>query len=167
MISWNVVKNDINPKGLYTHHINWNPPKGSGFIVQRVEVDDPVGLISGYERPYYEAWRVEDGIVLDEGLEGTDDSFSNCCDGIFDVTEDVQDKMKENCVDHTYVAYNCLVYWAEDDSEAAAEISKWKRANEIQIIMAGKLRASYTDPVGLEKGVERLFKAEFIQDEQA
>ena len=171
-VSWKEIKTDIDPRGLYTHQIKWIPPKSSGFIVQRVEVEDPAHLLSGYEKPYYEAWRVEDGTVLDSDGESVseskyDDSFTNCHDGDWPeneiAIETAERQMKSLGIDHTNVAYYCRVYWVEGGSETAEEVNLWPPGEKIGIIMAGKLKASYVEPKGIGEGVDRdTFRAIFV-----
>lgn len=160
----------VDERGSFTHQIKWVPPKGSsGYIVQYVSVDDPLCLIKeSYDKPYYEAWRVENGIVIYDFNTDTyyDDSFSNCYDGLLkgDIAENNLKKMKAHNVVRTHIAYNCMVYWTDVNTTAAKEIDSWKRGIEIDICMAGKLKASYEKPSGLGEGKERIFRADFIAD---
>jgi hypothetical protein len=128
-----------------------------------VEIDDPVNLLEGsYDRPYYEAWKVVDGVVIheDEGPEYYDDSFSNCGDGFFmnTVAENNAKKIRTVGVQKTYVSYNCRVFWVESGTVAYRTVEQWKPADQIGIKMAGKLRASYDATIELDEGKERKFQ---------
>lgn len=171
MIDWKTIDYDVNPLGSFTWSIKWILPKTSGFIVQRVEIDDPMNLLEGsYDRPYYEAWIVVDGVVIheDEGPEYYDDSFSNCGDGFFMniVAENNAKKIKTVGVQKTYVSYNCRVFWVESGTVAYRTVEQWKPADQIGIKMAGKLRASYDAAFELDEGKERKFTAEFCVAEE-
>ena len=164
-IDWKVVYEDVNPLGSFTCQVVWLPPAGNGFIVQYVSVDDPLRLLPNYDCPYFEAWKVQNGKVIHEGRgsDEYDDSFSNCADGFnrLNVGEKNADKIKAAGLQYSHVTFNCKVFWVEEDSEPYDTVSNWKRANEIGITMAGALRASYDAPSGLDKGMERLFVANF------
>lgn len=167
MVDWIIKKSETDPQGTYTQQIVWVPPKGSGFIVQRVELSDPLKLLSGYSKPYYEAWKVEDGVVLHEG-EGPvsyDDSFSNCWDGESIgpqiAIDSTQRKLRDKNAEQGKIVYNCLVFWVPRGSLAFDEVAKWPRADKIGITMAGKLRASYDAPARIGVGKPRLFEAVF------
>ena len=167
MITWSIIKNQIDNQGAFTQLIKWNPPNSSGYIVQYVRVEDPMQLLSGYNQPYYEAWRIEDGKVTYDysSEEEYDDSFSNCYNGFsFAVEiakENVEREMKSNNIKETYITYHCIVYFVQDGSLGANEINDWKRGEELGIQMAGKLKASYIAPNNLGLGTEREFKASF------
>ena len=118
MIKIKVVKNDYDPNGTYTHQILWELDKCiSGFIVQRVEIEDPLHIIDNYECPYYEAWDVKDGNIIYDGKRisrSFDDEFSNEQGGIirYSIQEHVQQLMTEKQCDESYIAYRCKVYFA-------------------------------------------------------
>jgi len=165
IIDWKVVYEDVNPLGSFTCQIVWLPPAGNGFIVQYVSVDDPTHLLRNYKKPYYEAWKVQDGKVIHEG-SGTDeydDSFTNCSDGLTRSGEALNsaEKIKAAGLQYSHVAFNCKVFWVEADSEAYNSVNSWKPGKEIGITMAGTLRASYDAISGSDNGIDRLFIANF------
>ena len=171
-VEWKEVRTSVNKYGTFTHQIIWEPPHSNGFIVQYVAVEDEYGLIGNYSSPYYEAWKVKDGIVVHEGAgsDEYDDSFSNEFDGEFipiskSVQSNVQQKMREVGTGEAFVHFDCLVYWVEEGTAGADEISKWKQGKEIGVSMAGTLRASLEAPVGLKSGASRSFIANFTLDE--
>ena len=163
MVDWKVLETTIDPHGSFTHQINWVPPTASRFIVQYVSVDDPLHLLPNYVKPYYEAWRVEDGkVVYDmKSADKYDDSFTNCLDGFIckSVAEDNREKIIAAGVDGTYVEYDCLVYWI--DEEDAADVKNWKTGDIERITMAGKLKASWNPPSHLGEETTRVFRAVF------
>lgn len=167
-INWKVIFDMNDEVGLFTHQIKWIPPENSGFIVQYVELDDPLHIIKNYEKPYYEAWKVEKGKVLHEGTgsDEYDDCFSN--EGDYQITrqfaiDTVQTNMKKNKVAEAFISYNCLIYWVEEGSNAYNEVGEWGKGYDIGISMARELRASYIRPKGLKEGRNRFYKATFKQ----
>lgn len=166
IIKWNIIEEIIDPRGSYTQKITWVPPVLSGYIVQRVEIDDPQKLLYGYVDTYYEAWKVVNGKVVydDNGrILGYDDCFSNCYEGFLcdSVATDNHNILKDRGISNTYISYNCLVYWVDDNNQTSFEISKWTAGNQCGIVMAGELKASYIKPVGLNSGIKRTFRADF------
>lgn len=162
----------IDYRGAYTYQIKWILPINkykNGFIVQRVEIEDPCNIISGYRKPFFEAWRVDDGVVNydDESSIIYDDSFSNCADGfdsyfIDNAIEYTQNQMNKNGVSQTYIVYKCLVYWVNDENEIANEINDWKKGIQNEIIMAGNLKSSYNEPGILSvEDLQRVFRVDF------
>ena len=170
LINWNVIYSENDFEGRYTHQIKWEPPKKSGFIVQYIELEDPIKMTITYNGPYYEAWKVEDGLIVHdtEGPKNYDDSFSNEEGGVFQLTKQLaidgtQYSMKKAGVDNTYVKFICTVYWVDKDSATYAIIDKWKRGyEEGGVQMAHNLRSSYNNPGGLECGINREYTAYFI-----
>lgn len=170
-LSYKVIESEINDQGAYTHQIKWVIPiefDKSGYIVQRVEIEDPCKLLPNYVKPYFEAWRIIDGKIYydDNSPIEHDDSFSNCCDDMKTIfceiaIENTQRKMRENEVNSTYVLYKCIVYWVDDADDCASKIHEWKKGNENNITMAGNLKASYEKPGELVKCFDRVFRAEF------
>ena len=172
-VAWDVVYEQIDKEGRYTQQIKWIPPQESGFIVQYVEVEDSLSTINNYEKPYYEAWKVEDGTVIHEGSGPTeyDDSFSNDGNGEYQICiqfakDAIQNAMKRTDVKSMSIFYNCCVYWVEIGSETYKIIDQWKRGDESGITMARQLRASYDNPGGLVDGTPRTFRADFELNEE-
>ena len=168
MIDWIVIKDEHDSQGTFTHQIKWIPPTRNGFIVQRVEVVDPYKLLTGYEKPYYEAWKVKQGEICyyEESYNEYDDSFSNCWNGdsfgIEIAKETFSKKMEIYKKKTASVKYNCLVYWIEENSISSQVIQNWKRGEEIGIMMAGKLKASYEAPPEIGEGIKRNYSVEFV-----
>lgn len=173
---WTVVKDERDFRGAYTYQIKWNPPVDSGYIVQKVDVEDPVQLLSGFTQPYYEAWKVDNGKVVYDASDPEDnddslyydDSFSNCCNGwdhaVKIAIETARRKMEEKQIQCCYVKYHCRVFWIQDGTIGADEIKRWKTGEEEGICMAGKLKASYNAPKDLCNGEKREFEVNFKLD---
>lgn len=161
MIKIKVVKNDYDPNGTYTHQILWELDKCiSGFIVQRVEIEDPLHIIDNYECPYYEAWDVKDGNIIYDGKRisrSFDDEFSNEQGGIirYSIQEHVQQLMTEKQCDESYIAYRCKVYFAEEGSALYRIVSAWETG---KVSMAGNMLRSSKN-LGVNLGKEE-FKRE-------
>ena len=170
MISWTEIKNEHDPRGTYTHQIKWNPPASSGFIVQYVDVEDPCNILSGYTLPYYEAWRVDEGKVVNEvpGPNDYDDSFSNCWDGEWPATEiaieTAERQMKKAGTNDCFIAYHCVIFWIPANTADYEEVNMWNTGEDAGIRMAGKLKASYVAPKNLTRGQRREFRADFRLD---
>lgn len=168
MVTWEVLKEEIDPKGNFSHQIIWCPPKSTGFIIQRVEVEDPYGLIPGYYGPYYEAWRVVDGAIIYDfdDDEEFDDGFSNCHHGDYPDTviakNTTQRKLREAGVETGSFTYHCLVYWLEDKD--ADDVKTWRNVLNGGVGMAGLLKSSYDPPKNLGVGKVREFSATFEYD---
>ncbi len=165
LIRWEVVFDQMDSLGRYTHQIKWIPPQKSGYIVQYVELEDPIGLIRIYEKPYYEAWRVKDGKVIHEvkGPEKYDDSFSNENNGEFQINRQLaidgtQNWMRKAKVTKTYVTYKCKVFWVDEGSDSYKNVNQWKRG---VVRMALNLRSSYEAPGVLCDGIDRVYTAPF------
>ena len=89
----------------YCLKIKWNVKEISGycnaegFIVQRVELIDETGIISNYNGPYFEAWKVKDGKTE---YSDFDDAFQNGLDNLFDIFTSVSSP-KNICVLTAYI----------------------------------------------------------------
>lgn len=169
VLEWAVVKNMVDVNGSFTHQIKWNAPADSGFIVQYVEVIDPLKTIRNYTKPYYEAWKVENGTVIHEGNgdEQYDDSFTNEQNGSYLICKQfaidaVQNAMKKEKVSTMSISYNCKVFWVDKDDCAYSIINNWEKGDDCGITMAGQLRASYIAPGSIGEGISRIFKADFV-----
>ena len=173
-VNWNTVFEQTNPDGRYTLQIKWLPPQKSGCIVQFVEIEVPIGTIPSnvYKKPYFEAWLVEDGMVIHDGdgPDEYDDSFSNEENGILPINrqlaiDGVQYSMRRANANHSYIQFNCTVFWVDKETSTYETIRGWRRGFDNGIVMARELRSSYNKPVGLGDGKERKFKADFILQE--
>lgn len=164
MIGFDIVKSDYNPLGAFTRHIKWKTDKNrNGYIVQRVDIDDPLSILANYNKPFFEAWRVIDGYVsYDDGIDmGYDDEFSNDANGLFteEAIENVQTKVKESGYTSYDIRIHTLVYWVDVTESAFQVVMKWK-----PIIggMSNSLPASYDE---IELGIaekERIIEYHFI-----
>lgn len=156
LITFDIVDDFKDERGAYTHRVKWNPPAGTGFILQYVEVEDPLKLLSNYDGPYYEAWNVTDGKT---DYEGFDDSFSNDGDGLLSdiAIGSVQRKLTK---DTGYIEYRTKIYWISIDDPVYKEIEQWDH----EVSMANELRSSYKAPVGpIVQDNEHPFRVDFIK----
>ena len=167
-VEWMVVFDKSDTSGWFTHQIKWIPPQGSGCIVQHVEVVDPLEILRAYKKPYYEAWLIEDGVVLHDGYgnEEYDDSFTNEGDGELlilkhQAIEIVQNSLKKAGCKSSYVEFRCMTYWVEKETSIYEKVKAWKRGSEAGIMMANQLRASYFSPGELDNGKARYYRTDF------
>ncbi len=172
-IRWEAMENDYcDPRGAFTHKIKWIVPCASGFIVQRVTLEDELNIVNNYTKPYYEAWEVIDGTIVKDGdgPEDYDDCFSLGGDGSFPMTREFaingcQRKLRDASVIQTTITYNCEVYWIDNNTESAREIKRWKRGCNDGISMADELRASFDAPSDLPEGKKRSYSVVIKREE--
>ncbi len=115
--------------GVFRHRIKWIPPKEDGFIVQYVELEDPLRIIHNYTKPYYEAWIVEKGKTK---YEDYDDEFNNDGDGTFrlEMIDVVQERLKKTGEKNSVICYKCRVYWVPKGTPSYDEVDKWEPLKE-------------------------------------
>jgi nucleoside-diphosphate-sugar epimerase len=128
----------------YTLDILWHPEKiggenCNGYIVQKVDVKCSIPGVGVADRPYFEAWKVTNGIT---GNSGYDDHFT--CSDI------------EN---EGVITYNTEIYWIDITDDLFAEVSEWKSG---EAFMANELPSTYDFP-GIENR-HPVFGRQYVYD---
>ena len=156
MIKFSVTKDEHDQRGSFTHLVKWNPPARTGYILQYVEVIDPMHFLGNYEKPYYEAWKITDGKTVNDDF---DDCFSNDGRGFFKdyAIDEVQRKLSDAT---GFVEYRTKVYWIDAGDQAYYEIENWGSP----VSMASELPSSYKAPGALPTpDLERTYRVEFVK----
>lgn len=107
----------------YSQKIKWNVEKiagykdATGFIVQRVELNDEIGIIHNYNGPYFEAWDVSDGHTK---YDDFDDNFQNGMGCVTDIVMENSIGLKGK------IEYHAQVYWVDKHSRIYDDVKQWK-----------------------------------------
>ena len=140
MVDYEVLKDEKSERGYYTRLIKWKPPIRSGYIVQYVEIIDPLHIIPNYERPYYEAWKVKDGKTQ---YAIYDDEFSNEEAGL--LRDDAINQIQQKIDSAGFIEYKTKSIWVDIENPVYNQIAKWKSG----ISMARDLPSTYEPPENL------------------
>ncbi len=151
-----ITKSCDKPYACFYYSIRWNVENitgkkaANGYIVQYVYNENTTTINGVSKDPYYEAWKVENGIVVDTIHKQYDDVFEF---GEFFEWEQIENSLGKRGI----IRYKTKVFWIDVSNPYFNNVDAWEDKN----VYAGGLKATLAIDCNFLADRDSLFKRKF------